>query len=71
MPVLGLYILIRLLHDLLKDWQLHLTEMMTATDENMSGPQSEGQLAEQFRHVSGALSNLERESPETPDSRVR
>lgn len=50
----------------LKDWQLDLTERMTATDENMPGTQ-EGLLAEQLRHVSRALGILvdsrERESP--------
>ncbi len=49
---------------LLKDWQLDLTERMTATDENMSGTQDAGQLAEQHRHVSRVLSILEPEDPE-------
>lgn len=51
----------------LKDWQLDLTERMTATDENMPGTQDQGGLAEQLRHVSRALGILvdsrEKESP--------
>jgi len=51
----------------LKDWQLDLTERMTATDENMRGTQDHGRLAEQHRHVSRALGILldsrEEESP--------
>jgi hypothetical protein len=51
----------------LKDWQLDLTERMTATDENMRATQDHGRLAEQLRHVSRALGILvdsrEEESP--------
>jgi hypothetical protein len=46
----------------LKDRQLDLTQRMTATDENMRGIENEGQLAEQLRHVSRALSRLERDA---------
>jgi hypothetical protein len=46
---------------LLKHWQLDLTDRMTAADENMTGTQEEGQLAEQHRHVSEALGILEQE----------
>jgi hypothetical protein len=47
---------------LLKDWQLDLTERMTATDENMNGTQDEGRLAEQLRDVARALNVLEEDS---------
>lgn len=49
---------------LLKNWQLDLTERMTATNENMGGTRDEGQIAEQFRAVSRALSMLEQEQSE-------
>lgn len=53
MPVLGLYIVIRLLHDLLKDWQVYITEPFNI--HTNSARRMFAQASQQFRVLRRAV----------------
>ena len=57
MPVLGLYILIRLLHDLFKDWQIYITKPLDIN--TIPGSSMFTQLSQQFRVARRAVHQVD------------